>query len=66
MDKLKARNKQRLFSEFQRSRDGYRQTPSKWFGKFKVKTGVTLLNLIKFLTLPKPIDLKEIFALMYF
>ena len=41
IDKLRARNEQRLFSELQRSRDGYSQTPSKWFGKFKVKAGIT-------------------------
>jgi integrase len=41
IDKLRARNEQRLFSELQRSRDGYSQTPSKWFGKFKLKLGIT-------------------------
>ena len=41
IDKLRARSEQRLFSELQRSRDGYSQTPSKWFGKFKLKLGIT-------------------------
>ena len=41
IDKLRARNEQRLFSELQRSRDGYSQTPSKWFGKFKLKLVIT-------------------------
>ena len=30
-----------MFSELQRSRDGYSQTPSKWFEKFKLKLGIT-------------------------
>ncbi len=41
IDKLRAKNEQRLFSELQRSRDGYSQTCSKWFGKFKLKLGIT-------------------------
>ena len=30
-----------LFPELPRQRDGYSQTPSKWFGKFKIKVGIT-------------------------
>jgi len=38
---LKEQGEKRLFPELPRQRDGYSQTPSKWFGKFKVKAGVT-------------------------
>jgi integrase len=35
VEKLRARKETRLFPELQRSRDGYSQTASKWFGKLK-------------------------------
>ena len=41
VDKLRIKKEKQLFPELPRQRDGYSQTPSKWFGKFKVKVGIT-------------------------
>ena len=41
VDKLRIKKEKQLFPELPRQRDGYRQTPSKWFGKFKIKVGIT-------------------------
>ena len=38
---LKEQGEKRLFPELPRQRDGYSQTPSKWFGKFKLRLGIT-------------------------
>ena len=41
VDKLRIKKEKQLFPELPRQRDGYSQTPSKWFGKFKIKVGIT-------------------------
>ena len=41
VNKLRIKKEKQLFPELPRQRDGYSQTPSKWFGKFKVKVGIT-------------------------
>lgn len=41
VEKLRDRKETRLFPELQRSRDGYSQTASKWFGKLKQRAGIT-------------------------
>jgi integrase len=39
--KLRTRKEERLFPELSRGRDGCSQTPSRWFGKFKLRLGIT-------------------------
>ena len=41
VDKLRIKKEKQLFPDLPRQRDGYSQTPSKWFGKFKIKVGIT-------------------------
>ena len=44
--KLKGQRETRLFPELQRSRDGYGQGPSKWFGKLKKSLGIASKNKV--------------------
>ena len=44
--KLKGQGEARLFPELQRSRDGYGQGPSKWFGKLKKSRGIASKNKV--------------------
>jgi len=41
---LKAQNNERLFGELNKQRDGYSQSASKWFSRYKSKCGVTDRN----------------------
>ena len=41
VDKQRIKKEKQLFPELPRQRDGYSQTPSKWFGKFMIKVGIT-------------------------
>jgi integrase len=41
LQSLKARKEKRLFPELTRKRDGYGQTASRWFSRYRVKCGVT-------------------------
>lgn len=40
VEKLKAKGEQRLFPELQHKQNGYGETVSKWFGKYKKKCGI--------------------------
>ena len=39
-EKLRAKGNSRLFPELKQERDGYSQSVSKWFGRFRKKVGV--------------------------
>lgn len=41
VDGLRDRGEQRLFPELQHRRDGYGQTASKWFGRYRERLGIT-------------------------